>query len=96
MQFVERWNAPPERQQHGVKLQSELISTDVERPMKNAQYVDAFMIVHQIGDAIVAVEEDSYMSARCPVAMADFRKASQHLRPLKDAVDGLSCRLGVI
>ncbi len=64
--------------------------------MKNAQYVDAFIIVHQIGDAIVPVEKDSYMSARCPVAMADFRKASQHLRPLKDAVDGLSCRLGVI
>jgi len=36
------------------------------------------------------------MATRCPIAMAHLRKASENLRSLIYAVDGLSCGLWII
>ncbi len=74
------WNSrvsrhDPAGPSHGY-VQSELIPADIERTVEDAQNIDVSIVLDQIGDAVVAVEEDPHMAARCPIAMAHLRKVS--------------------
>lgn len=74
----------------------ELILADIERAMEDAQDIDVSIVLDQIGDAVVAVEENAHMAARCSIAMAHLRKCSQRLSPLIYAINGLGRRLRII
>ena len=45
--------------------------------MEDSQDIDISIVLDQIGDAIVTVEEDAHMAARCPIAMAHLREVNQ-------------------
>jgi len=64
--------------------------------MEDAQDIDVAIGSDQVGDAVVLVEEDSHMAPRRLIAMAHFRKPSQRLRPLINAVDGFGRRAWIV
>jgi len=64
--------------------------------MEDAQDIDVSICLDQVGDAVVAVEEDTHVAARCLIAMAHLRKVRQHLRPLVDTADGLGRRARIV
>ena len=51
----------PAGQLHGY-VPSELIPADIERTVEDAQDIDVTIVLDQIGDAVVAVEEDPHMA----------------------------------
>ena len=77
-------------------MQSELIFADIKRTVEDAEDIDVSIFFEQVGNAVMAVKENSHMAARCPIAMAHLRKVGQHLRPLIYAVYGLGSRLRII
>lgn len=70
---------------------SKLILADIKCAMKHAEDVDVATIFHQIGVAIVSVQQHTYMPGRGRMSRAHFRKVGQSLRLIVDSLHS-SCR----
>lgn len=60
---------------------SELIFRDVQRAVKNTRHVDVPIVLHQVGDPVVPIEQESDVAPRSKVTVSDFGVPGQNLRP---------------
>ncbi len=64
--------------------------------MEDAEYRDTAVISDQVGDAVVAIQENANIPRRSPVAVPDLRELPEQLGPFIDAVNRPRCRLRAI
>ncbi|HEU5134593.1 MAG TPA: hypothetical protein VFU13_05555 [Steroidobacteraceae bacterium] len=64
--------------------------------MKHTQHVDVAAIFDQIRNPVVLLEQDSDVSLRSPVTVADLRVGVENLSFVVDALNCLYCRLRVV
>lgn len=54
--------------------------------MKNTEHIDVSVVLHEIGDSIMSIEQNSDISRRGNVTLPDFWKGREHLCPLVDSL----------
>ena len=75
---------------------SELITSDVQRTMKHPENIYVPIILHDIGNPVVPVKENTDMAVRGKISLAHLREGDKVLRPVVDALDGARCGLWII
>jgi len=79
-----------------VMCHSEFIPCEIKCAMEDAEYRDTAVISDQVGDAVVAIQENANIPRRSPVAVPDLRELPEQLGPFIDAVNRPRCRLRAI
>src|SRR5882672_10321663 len=75
---------------------SKLIATDIESTVENTQHIDVAAILDQVRDPVVPVEQNSDVSVRRPVTVANLRMGVQDLGFVVDALNCLCRSLRVV
>src|SRR5207244_13491603 len=61
--------------------QLQLIPRDIQRAVKNTEDIDVPVVLHKIGDAVMPVEQNPHMARGSEIAITNFGKDRQVLRP---------------
>ena len=56
--------------------------------MEDAKNIDVSIVLHEVGDPVMPIEQDSDVARGCHVTVSDFGKAGEDLRPLIDFLNG--------
>ena len=75
---------------------SKLISRDIERTVKNTKDVDIAIVFDEIRNPKMPVEQDANVSRRSQIAISNFWKPRENLRPLVNPLDSAPGGLGVV
>src|SRR5438046_1005554 len=69
-------------------MQLQLIPRDIERAVKNTEDIDVSVVLHKIGDAVMPVEQNAHMARGSEIAITNFGKDHQVLRPFIYSLNG--------
>ena len=75
---------------------SQLIPTDIERSVKDAEDVDIAVSLDEVCDAIVAVEKDANIPGAVSVAVSRLRKFAEHLCLVIDSSNDARCSRWIV
>ena len=64
--------------------------------MKDTENGDIAVISDEVGDAVVAIQENANIPRRSPVPVPDLRELPKQLGPIENALNRPRCRLRVI
>ena len=70
------------------------VAIDVKRAVKNAQNIDVFFWIYEIGDPVMSVKKDSYVPVINPgVSMPKLRELTQKLNLFINTFNYANCCL---
>jgi dihydroorotase-like cyclic amidohydrolase len=64
-----------------------LVAADIQRAMKYAKNVNVTVVLHEVRDAVVAVQEYTNVTRRGPVSVPNLRKVLDGLGPVVDPLN---------
>ena len=74
----------------------ELIPCEVKGAVKDAENGDVAVISDEVGDAVVAIQENANIPRRSPVPVPDLREFPEQLGPIENSLNRPRCRLRII